>query len=405
VDLELRPVTEEEFATWSRGIERAFGFHGNDESLESWRKQTELDRTLAAVVDGEFIGTAGAFSFDMAVPGGATLPVAGVTAVSVRATHRRRGVLRQMMERQLADVAARGEPIAVLTASESVIYGRFGYGMAAGYWAWSVKTEGTVLARPSTSGGRVRLIDKDEAVKVIPALRERIWRRHPGEFGWPQPRWDAFFRDFEHDRGGASAMWFAVHESAGGEADGYAVWRTKPDWDGGLPNMELRILKLDGFDDDVEAALFEHLLETDLVARVSAHGRPVEDALRWRLADMRRMQVKHVGDHLWVRVLDVERALSARSMGADDSLVVAIEDDVRPSCGGVFTVAPGSCRRTDDATADVSMHIRDLGALYLGGVNATTLARAGRVTGEPAAVARLDALLATSQTPWCSTDF
>jgi len=404
VDLELRSVTEEEFATWSRSIERAFGFHGNDEGLESWRSLTELDRTLAAIDKGDFIGTAGAFSFDMALPGGSTLPVAGVTAVSVRSTHRRRGVLRQMMERQLADVAERGEPIAVLTASETIIYGRFGYGMAAGYWGWNVPTEGTTLASPSVAGGRVRLVDKDEAVKLIGGIRERVWRRHPGEFGWTQARWDAWLKDFAHDRGGASAMWFAVHESDSGEADGYAVWRTKPGWDQGLPNGEIVLLHLYGFDDEIEAALFEQLLSTDLVRKVSAWGRPIDDPLRWRLADHRKMKVTQSGDHLWLRLLDVERALSARELGTDDRIVVEVADDVRPSVAGVYSIEPGTCRRTDEEP-QLSMHVRDLGALYLGGVSATTLARANRVRGDASALKRADVLFASSQTPWCATDF
>jgi predicted acetyltransferase len=404
VDLELRSVTEEEFAAWSRGIERAFGFHGDDKHIESWRAITELDRTLAAITDGEFVGSAGAFSFEMALPGGATLPAAGVTAVSVRSTHRRRGVLRQMMERQLADVAERGEPFAVLTASESIIYGRFGYGLATQSWGWTMKTEGTVLARPSTATGRVRLIEKDEAQKVLPGVRARAWRRHPGEFDWVQPRWDSFFNDPEHERDGMSPLWFAVHESTGGNADGFIVWRTKPGWDGGLPNMEVRVVELYGDDDEIETALFEHVMSIDLVRTVSSWDRPVEDPLRWRLADSRRMQGKRVGDHLWLRVRDVERALSARQLGADDRIVIEVVDDVRPSTGGRFAVEPGSCRRTD-ADAEVSMHIRDLGAIYLGGVSATTLARANRITGDADALRRADRLFASSQTPWCATHF
>lgn len=404
MDLELRPVTEEEFAIWSRGIERAFGFHGDEKHIEAWRAISELDRTLAAITDGEIVGSAGAFSFDMALPGGSTLPAAGVTAVSVRSTHRRRGVLRQMMERQLADVVERGEPFAVLTASESVIYGRFGYGLASQTWGWTVKTEGTELARPSTATGRIRIVEKEEAQKVLPGVRARAWRRHPGEFDWVQPRWDDVFRDAEHDRGGLSALWFAVHESTDGNADGFVAWRTKPGWENQLPNMEARIVALHGDDEEIEAALFEYVLSIDLVRKVTSGDRPVEDPLRWRLADMRRMQVNQLSDHLWVRVLDVERALSARELGADDRVVIEVVDDVRPSTGGTFSVEPGSCRRID-ATADVSMHIRDLGAIYLGGVSATTLARANRITGDRDALRRADRLFASSQTPWCSTHF
>ena len=137
---------------------------------------------------------------------------------------------------------------------------------------------------------------------------------------------------------------------------------------------------------------------------MTAWDRPVDDPMRWRLADARRMQVKRVGDHLWVRVLDVERAISARELGADGRVVIEVIDDIRPSTGGTFTVEPGSCRRTD-ATPELTMHVRDLGALYLGGVGATTLARAGRVQGERDALRRADRLFASSQTPWCATHF
>jgi predicted acetyltransferase len=187
-------------------------------------------------------------------------------------------------------------------------------------------------------------------------------------------------------------------------ADGCVTWRTKPGWSGSLPNMEVRLVELWGADEEIETALFEHLLSIDLVRKVTAWGRPVEDPLRWRFADWRRMQVSHVGDHLWVRILDVERALSARELGAEGRVVIEAVDDVRPATGGTFSLEPGSCRRTD-AAADVTMHIRDLGALCLGGVSATTLARADRVKGDPKALATLDRLLASSQTPWCSTHF
>lgn len=405
MDLELRSVTEEEFATWSRGIERAFGFQGDEKHIEAWRAMTELDRTLTAITDGEMVGSAGAFSFDMALPGGGSLPVAGVTAVSVRSTHRRRGVLRQMMERQLADVAERGEPFAVLTASETVIYGRFGYGLATQGWSWTIETEGIELAQPSTATGRIRIIEKEEAQKVFPGVRGEVWRRHPGEFDWVPSRWNDLFRDAEHERNGMSALWFAVHESTSGEADGVVAWRTKPGWGpSGLPNMEVGVVMLVGRDEEIETALFEYLLSVDLVRKVSAFDRPVEDPLRWRLADSRRMQVKRVGDHLWLRVLDVERAISSRELGSDERLVIEVVDDVRPSTGGTFTIESGACKRSD-ATPDLTMHIRDLGALYLGGVNATTLARARRVEGDRDALARADRLFASSQTPWCSTHF
>jgi predicted acetyltransferase len=406
MELELRSITEDEHAPWSRHIERAFGHHNKEQDIAAWRSVSELDRTIAAFDGGDIVGTAGAFSFDMALPGGSTLPVAGVTAVSVRSTHRRRGVLRRMMAHQLDDVAARGEPIAVLTASETIIYGRFGYGLASQYWAWSIKNEGITLATPSSTSGRIRLIEKDEAAKVLPGIRERTWRRHPGELGWSQAWWDKYLLDLESERSGASALWFAIHESDAGEADGYATWRTKPAWDGGLPNGEIVVDHLRGLDDDVECRLFEHLLSVDLVRKVTAWGRPVEEPLRWRLADARRLRVTNVLDHLWVRLLDVERAVSSRELGSDERLVIDVADDFRPQTAGTYVIEGGECRRDDTATADLALDVRDLGAMYLGGVSATTLAHAGRVDERTAgALQRADRLFASSHVPWCATEF
>jgi predicted acetyltransferase len=404
VDLELRAITDEEHPAWSRQIGRAFGDDLADDEVAAWRKITELDRTIAAFDAGEIVASAGAFTFDMAVPGGSTLPAAGVTAVSVRSTHRRQGVLTRMMAHQLDDVAGRGEPLAVLTASETPIYGRFGYGLGTQFWGWTVAREGTVIAKPSTATGRIRMIEKDAAEKTLPALRERVWRRSPGEVGWSQERWDDWFRDRKDERSGGSERRYAIHESPSGEADGYVAWNAKPKWERGLAVGTLRVSHLYGLDDEIETALWEFLLSIDLNGQVLAWDRPVNEPLRWRMADYRRMKVDEVGDHLWVRILDVERALSARELGADDRLVVELTDAFRPAVAGRYAIEPGSCTRTD-ANADLRMDIRDLGALYLGGISATTLARAARVAGEPDAVQRADRLFASSATPWCATHF
>ena len=404
MDLELRTITDEEHPAWSRWIGRAFGEDNDDESIVRWRKITELDRTIGVFDGGEIVGTAGAFSYDMAVPGGATLPAAGVTAVSVRSTHRRQGVLTRMMAHQLDDVAARGEPLAILTASETPIYGRFGYGLGTQFWGWTLDTD-SPLASPSSATGRMRMLEKDDAAKVVPAIREQVWRRHPGEVSWSQAWWDDWFADPKDQRDGASERRYAVHESVSGEADGYVAWHAKPKWEHGLAVGTIRVNHLYGIDDEIEAALWEFLLSIDLVKTISAWDRPVDEPLRWRLADFRHMKVASQGDHLWVRILDVERALSARELGADDRLVVQVTDRFRPDTAGAYAVAPGSCQRTHD-DADLLMDIRDLGALYLGTVSATTLARAGRVTERTAgALTRADRLLASSATPWCRTHF
>ncbi len=404
MDLDLRTITEDEHPAWSRQIGRAFGDDMDDEEVAAWRKVTELDRTVAAVAGGEIVGTAGAFTFDMALPGGDTLPVAGVTAVSVRPTHRRLGVLRRMMAHQLDDVVRRGEPLAVLTASETPIYGRFGYGLGSRVASWAIEKP-VEVQEVTQAVGRVRLIEKDEATKVVPGIRAAVWRRHPGELSWSDSWWESWFLDPVKERHGVSERRYAVHESPSGEADGYVAWQVRPKWEAGLAVGDVRVVHLYGLDDEIEAALWEFLLSIDLNKTISASSRPVEEPLRWRLADFRRMKVTGVGDHLWIRLLDLPRALSARQLGADDRLVVQVNDDFRPDVAGTYVIEPGRCRRDDDAAAEISLDVRDLGALYLGAVTATTLARAGRVMGSPAGLARADAVFGSGATPWCSTHF
>lgn len=338
------------------------------------------------------------------------MPVGGLTAIGVRATHRRRGILTAMMDHHLDEVARRGQPISVLTASESVIYGRYGYGSAADLTRWKLPTRGTTLAQPSRAEGSFRQIDKDRAGQTFPAVYEAHRATTPGALSRRRGFWDFWLLDREHWRDGASARFYVQHESATGEPDGYAVYRVKSSWgDHGIPDGTLIANEVVSGDPEVEAALWQHLLSVDLVATIDGHDRPVEDPLRWQLADPRRLQTVHVGDHLWVRLLDIGTAMSARSYLVEDSLVLEVTDPFRPANSGRWRLEAGpdgaACARTDD-DADVALGIADLGAAYLGGVRPSTLSRAGRVEERsPGALARLDLLLSWGSPPWCATHF
>jgi predicted N-acetyltransferase YhbS len=181
MDLELRPVTDEEFPAFSRTIEAAFGTLATDNDIELWRLVTEFDRTIGGFDRGQIVSTAGAFTFELTLPGLATIPVAGVTAVSVAPTHRRQGILRKMMTHQLDDVVARGEPVAILTASESIIYGRFGYGLATFQAYYDIDKNRSAFRTDLSSTGRVQLVDAATAAKVIPDVADRSRRAQPGD--------------------------------------------------------------------------------------------------------------------------------------------------------------------------------------------------------------------------------
>src|SRR5207249_11070982 len=221
MDLEIRPVTADEFPSYSRACEAAFGEIPTDEDTEDWRRQTELDRTLAAFDGGEVVATAGAFSLELTLPGLACVPAAGVTAVSVRTTHRRRGILRRLMTRQLDDVAARGESIAILTASESIIYGRFGYGPASQLNGITIDKDRSAYASPPADSGRLRAVDLQTAAKVLPEVHDRARRRQPGDVSRTGTWWDVTLADRESRRGGRSGLFCVVHEDGAGQADGY----------------------------------------------------------------------------------------------------------------------------------------------------------------------------------------
>ena len=410
MDLELRDITDEEFPEFSRVTEGAFGHQPSDEEIKVWADLTVGEHKWAVFDDGEIVATGGAFAFDLTLPGGAAIPAGGLTAIGVRATHRRRGILTSMMDYHLDEVAQRGQPVSILTASESVIYGRFGYGSAADLTSWKLPTAGTTLANSPRAEGRFRMVDKERAAEVFPAVYDAHRSATPGALTRNSRAWDHFFLDREDWRDGASARFYVVHEAVDGTPDGYAAYRIKASWgDHGLPANELQAVALVATDPEVEAALWAHLLSVDLVATVSGYHRPTEDPLRWRLADPRRLQVHHVGDHLWLRILDVPTALAARRYAVPDALVLDLVDPFRPVNDGRYRLEGGpggaACARTDDV-ADLSLGIADLGAAYLGGVRFSTLARAGRIEERtPGALARADALFSWTCSPWCATSF
>src|SRR5712692_4181262 len=269
-DLGIRPVTEDEFPAFVAAGHIAFSEELKPERIEGIRAIAEIDRTLAAFHAGRIVGTAAAGSWELSVPGPGLLPAATITAVAVLPTHRRRGVLTALMARQLDDVRDRGEALAVLTASESVIYGRFGYGLATWALAFSLDRRHAGLIRPIEVGGRVVMLDKDEAAKRIPDLYEDLRRRHVGALSRPPGWWAEYFRDHEHQREGASSRFYALHESDMGEADGFAAYRVKRKWmDDGLPAGDTQVYELLASNPGVRAALWQLCLGVDLAATLS----------------------------------------------------------------------------------------------------------------------------------------
>ncbi|MFJ7065625.1 GNAT family N-acetyltransferase [Streptomyces sp. NPDC101115] len=379
---ELRVLDPADWDNWYAVLELAFGgVPESDEERKLWQELTEHERSIGAWDGDRCVGTASAFTFRLSVPGGNVLPAAGVTMVSVAGTHRRRGILTSMMRRQLEDVRSWGEPVAVLTASEPEIYGRFGYGVAAYSTHATIDTTRVRLTVPEgTDQVALRHTTPAEALDAMEALYARTVRSRPGMLE-RRPGWERLaLLDPPGDREGASPLQCVLAERDG-EVVGYALYAVKPEWSYAGSDGSVSMHQLTGLDPAAEAALWRFLCSVDLTARVRMRSRPVDDAWQHLVSDVRRCEPT-LRDGLHVRLVDVGAALAARAYQAPVDLVFEVEDAFCPWNEGRWRLtgdAKGArCAPTDDA-ADLALSVRELGAAYLGGVSLVSLAAAGRV--------------------------
>ncbi|MCW7945292.1 hypothetical protein AAW14_25665 [Streptomyces hygroscopicus] len=379
---DVRVLRQHEWDGWYQNLVRAFG--GVDESPEErefWRSNVEYHRFLGSW-DGEVCaGTAGAFTFRLTVPGGASVPAAGITMVSVAATHRRRGVLTSMMRRQLDDIRTWGEPLAVLVASEPAIYGRFGYGAATFQIGAEIDTSRVQLSVPAgTDEVRLRYADPVDVLDACEAVYARLVPGRPGMLA-RKPGWERLrVLDPESERDGASPLQCVVAERDGA-ITGYARFRTKLDSGVGGHNGTVTLTDLAALDPASDAALWRFLFGIDLTTTLAVRGRPVDEAWQHLVSDIRRCRPR-LRDSLHLRLVDVGAALEARTYQTPVDVVFDVEDAFCPWNTGSWRLtgdAKGaSCVRTADA-ADLALSVRELGSAYLGGVPLTALAAAGRV--------------------------
>ncbi len=403
--LTIRPIDESEIPTFRAKMARGFGgdVHKEDDPNRLFRV-LDVARTVCAFDGQEMIGTCGAFSLDLTVPG-ATLPMGGTTMITVQPTHRRRGVLRAMMQAHLKEIQAREEPLAGLWASESSIYGRFGYGLAA--QSYELKLDGKAIQFTSDiPTGTIRLVEAQEAQRVLPDVYDCVRPTRPGMFSRSDTWWETeVFYDPEHRRRGKSAKRYAVHEGARG-ADGYAIYRQKDEWND-VPKGEVHVVEFVASTLAAHQALWRFLTSIDLYPNVRYWNAPVDDELPWQVTDPRRVQ-RSICDSLWLRLIDIPRALAGRSYSGHGQLVLGLRDTFLPENDGAYELAVTSggaqCRRTS-APADIELSAESLGATYLGGHRFTALARAGLVHGNAEALATADRLFAWDRLPWCPEVF
>jgi predicted acetyltransferase len=415
----IRPVSSEEFDAFHTVDMHAF--HGSPLSPEDRQlvlSHLEFDRTLAAFDGGTPVGAAGAHTFQLTVPGSTALPAAGVTWVSVLPSHRRRGVLTSLMRRQLADIRDRGEPLAVLWASESVIYSRFGYGRAMWHADFTLyRGEGT-LARtaPADGGLRLRLAEPAAAVPELAKVYDAVLPSRPGFIARTESWWQRTVYDPAERRQGASPLHCVLAEDDGGPR-GYALYSAVSRWDRdtSLPDSALNVREMVAADAAASAALSADLLSRDLTREFRLRQRPVDDPLLYQLADPRRARPR-LADALWVRIIDVPGALARRRYSAPADVVLEVRDDLLPTNAGRWRLTTADSAENGgglsatcvpcSSAPDVLLDVTQLGAAYLGGTTLSAMAGAGLVTeGRSGAVRQLSTALSWDPAPWCPVNF
>ncbi|MFE7414437.1 GNAT family N-acetyltransferase [Streptomyces laurentii] len=399
--MKIRPTTGEDLDVLVDTLHTAFGRFPETPREDGggvWWAAVEMDRCLLAVAeDGRPVGTAGAYSFELTLPGGTVAPAAGVTAVGVIPSHRRQGVLTAMMRHQLTELRDRGEFLSVLLASEALIYRRFGYGPATYTQRVTVPQHKSGFDRPRTGGadaGSVEVLRRAECGELLEEIYDLYRRAQPGALSRPHRWWT---RGAGQPPIAPAPRYVAVHRDADGVADGYACYALG---DSGALTVDETI----AVDDAAFTALARFVLDHDLISEVVFRHVPPGHPLRWQFTDFRAGEVSGDTDWLWVRLLDVPRALTARGWATDGELVLDVDDPFLGEHGRyLLTVRDGKadCAPTDRAP-DLSLDISDLGSVYLGGTAPGTLVRAGRVQAHHAdAAARADALFRTERPPHC----
>ena len=396
----------DEFTRAIGAIGHYFGWQPSAEDAERFSKILPLERMVAVLDDGQIVAGAGAYTLELTLPAG-PVPCAGVTVVGVLPSHRRRGLLRRMMESQLRDVRERGEPVAALWASEETIYGRFGYGLASMSLHVEAKRAQLRIRPDLPSEGAVRLIDHDEALRVLPRLYDRVRKRTPGFVSRTPDWWEARrLGDRPEQRRGAGPLVRALFERDGAPA-GYALYRIAQD---GATFAEwtktVRVVEVQGVDEAARREVWRFLLEIDWTDALRAEQLAVDDPLALLVDKVNQLGLR-IYDGLWVRPVDVPATLAARAATRDGRATVEVTADPQfPDNIGTWTVEAGGTVKRTARRPDVRLDVQGLGAVSLGGFTFAQLARGGRAEeGARGGLARADALFRAERAPWCPEIF
>jgi predicted acetyltransferase len=408
----------EQFASWLQAEAR--GFHDGAASAETiagqvaglaYRRTTGVwDDTAADAASP--VATVSSWSTPVTVPGDRAVEAWAVSAVTVSPTHRRRGIARAMLEAELRTARSLGVPLAMLTVSEATIYGRFGFAPAVMAADWKIDTRRAHWTGP-TPNGRLNFITVEQLKEQGPAIVEEVRLQSPGEIEpWPL-FWDRALGLTGSEAERPKNLRVVRYDDAAGEPQGFATYVVN-EVPGDVFGHSLEVRIVSTATDDAYAAIWRYLIEMDLVGDVIAPLRAVDEAFAWQISDFRAATKTRQRDHLWTRIIDVKAALEARRYSAQGSIVLEVSDDLGFAEGRfLLSIADdGTAQVRDwagaapDNSAIVALGVSELSALYLGGVSAVTLTRAGRITElHEGSSSGIDASFRSPITPWLSIWF
>jgi predicted acetyltransferase len=401
--VEIRPARAEEFPGVIGPIFHYFGGPPSADFAESVGLLIPHDRAHAAFDGGALVGSASVFPLETSIPG-RFIRAAGVTLVGVLPTHRRRGILHSLMRAQLDDIHERGEPMAYLWASEDALYGRYGYGVASFTGNIQLRHDRAAFYREFEPAGLLRVVDAEEALEPFSQIQRRAAAQHPGMFVRTPDWWRTRrLADPEWRRDGGGEMVRVLLELDGRPA-GYALYRLHFSAERGIPTGYTSVIEAMGDSPEATREIWRFLLSIDWMDRVRAGLIPLDHELFLLLREPRRLTFDH-RDGLWVRLVDVETALNARTYKRGEPVVFELSDEFCPWNEGTWEVGPGGAARSN-GEPELRLDASAIGSAYLGGFSFGELARAGRIEElADGALDRADALFRADRYPWCPEIF
>ncbi|WP_329020742.1 GNAT family N-acetyltransferase [Streptomyces sp. NBC_00690] len=412
--IESRAVMESEFPDWLRAV--ATGFlqppTPSAEEIAARRTGVDLARTLGAFDDGRCVATYRTFAQRLTVVGGATVPSNAITNVTVSPTHRRRGLLSRLMTADLAVAKERGDAVASLISAEYPIYGRYGFGPATWMTEWEIDLPRTGLDRRwagPTDGGRIDLVDPADVRVLGPQLHERLAADRPGTVSRTERWWQVSTGALKVPSQPLKEQFYAVHRTAEGQVDGLLAYQCDDHWGRAKqPQNTAQVSEMIALNPAAERALWNYVCSIDWVTTLRSGHRAPDDLLPRLLPDPRAAKVHTHADFLWLRVLDVVRALEARTYDVSATLVLEIHDGLGLASGRYrleVSEQGAHCTRTTDS-ADLTLDVRELGALYLGDESALRLVELGTLEEHREGAARVaERVFRTPKRPWCPDVF